>query len=88
MDHDDLKMLNCAGCGLEMLGETHAPLSRKLAIPAVYGHMRGRPYCVGCLTPRVFRPWLVPSGRGSAPDDCSPLQENAIRAMEDRDEAA
>lgn len=79
MTHDDLLLVNCAQCGLEMLGETHRHLAKSVEMPAVRGRILGRPYCGSCLV--VRRP---PSAAATFDADAaSPGQENAIRAMED-----
>ena len=77
MTGDDLLLVNCAQCGLEMLGETHRYLAKKRSLPAIAGRLNGRPFCCKCIA--VRKP---PNKAATRDDGPSPWQENAIRDME------
>lgn len=76
IDPDDVKMCNCAGCNIEIVGESMKDYARASYLPCVEGRILGRPYCRRCLN---FR--QPPPGRGTT-DGGSPWQENAVRDME------
>ena len=78
LTRDDLLVVNCAQCNVELVGERHKEYARQFNMLAVAGRAGGRPYCPGCF---LVRPKTV-GGRGT-PDGGSPYQENAIRHMED-----
>ena len=53
---DELKLVNCAACGLVLLGRSHewvrvrsSESRRKLLPPPVAGRVNDRPVCGGCL---------------------------------------
>lgn len=55
---EDVRLVNCAKCGAELLGESERAwyyrLSghhRKQLPPPVRGRVFGRPYCAACLDP-------------------------------------
>jgi hypothetical protein len=68
MTLDDVKMLNCADCGAELLGESMADLEgTRVSVshfrhgsvvlpPLVRGRIDGRPYCRACFRQRTRRP--------------------------------
>ncbi len=75
-------LVNCAECGMELVGERSAvsvprPWPSDLP-PAVRGRIMGRPYCSGCLTCRV-----PPARATTTEDDGGPWQQNAVREMEE-----
>ena len=84
MTTDDVRVANCAECGVEILHpddhrEVKAGGGRVFgeyaSLGRVAGHILGRPYCGVCLCRRP------PAGRGSGGDP-SPWQENAVRCLE------
>ncbi len=64
---DVVKVVNCAGCGAVLLGRSMVGLlrTRRAAVQALCriefgqplhvcaGHIRGRPYCDGCLDGQI-----------------------------------
>lgn len=81
VDPDDIKMVNCADCGCELLGESNKlivfPHEQLKELPGIVsGRILGRPYCKACLLTNRIR-----TGTSSLPDD-NPTQENAIRVLE------
>lgn len=65
MDKNDVKLCNCAGCEIELLGTQHIGMSdyereqfRLMELPTevVRGRVNDRPYCAGC--------YLVLTGEG------------------------
>lgn len=77
IDPLDLKACNCAQCGVELLSREHMAYAIEHRLQVVRGYALGRPYCALCLSDR---PVPNPPAR---PDDTSPAQDNAVRAMED-----
>lgn len=60
---DDLRLVNCACCGKELLGESmkgwlyRLPPGRQARYPQlVAGRMAGRPYCLLCIGLKRKRP--------------------------------
>jgi len=55
MTAEDIKLLNCASCRRELLGDSPGNVSHGLALlgtdapPIVAGRVDGRPYCSRCL---------------------------------------
>lgn len=53
---ETLRLVNCANCNRELLGESERWRSyRKDAAefpPPIGGHVKGRPYCFGCMEVR------------------------------------
>lgn len=90
---DSVLLVNCATCEDELLGESQYVWADKLTrwhrqkYPPLCARYKERPYCQGCL--QEFKDseedgTLVPhTGMPGIPDDMTPDQENAIRAMED-----
>lgn len=53
---DDVKLVNCAGCSKELLGESMAafyaglsPGQKDLCLEPIYRRIAGRPYCKECV---------------------------------------
>ncbi len=66
---DDLLLVDCCQCGVELVGETHKLLAGAFAMPAVRGRVNGRPYCGPCLrrvTAQAALRFLDDTGKGSA----------------------
>ena len=63
-DYQDVKLVNCAECRQEMLGESMADLVAQYGrdilpleargLPMIGGRMEERPYCQGCLVARFL----------------------------------
>lgn len=70
-----VKVCNCAECGQELRSFW---LNGQRIGTTVAGRIKGRPYCLLCLTVHPPPPGLV---RGAEEPD--PWQENAIRILED-----
>ena len=91
MTRDEVKLCNCAGCDIELLGESMTPAAlRGLSAEAiaglpdrVKGRIWGRPYCGECLATRRKRIGGGRClGRCGGPDE-NPWQQNAVRDLED-----
>jgi hypothetical protein len=61
MDCDDVKLVDCAGCGRELLGDSiqfteksRLPLRYRFT-PPVRGRFKGRPYCGMCRNNQLAR---------------------------------
>lgn len=84
MNLDDAKMVDCAGCGMEMLGESMRGRLVKYddgaVVPHVRGRILGRPYCWQCLDGR--RPPQRSATADSRDPGTGPWYENSVRAME------
>lgn len=82
-----LKFCNCAGCGLELLGESCLAWratqdeATQRQYPAVHDRVRGRPYCEWCCRKRHNSGRLV--RRVGLPAEPSPWVENAVRHLEE-----
>ena len=82
MNIADVKMCNCAGCGMELLAQQYRTRIHRLpeqlrSKTFCEGHIHDRPYCAACLTVREITP-----GRATMDDDGGPWQQNAVKAME------
>lgn len=81
MHRDDVKLVNCAQCGCELLGESmHGIVNpSECGRPFVGGRINGRPYCNDCLRVPTLRGWYS----GPQDEDWDPWQQNAVRQLED-----
>lgn len=90
MGRDDLRYVNCASCGKELLGtETPGNVFHAMRLfdptdlpERVAGRIHARPHCGACLRVATAGPTRG-HRRASGVRDESPGQESAIRRMED-----
>jgi len=69
-DYLDLKMMNCAGCGCELLAKGQTPASSlKNLPPLVCGHIAERPYCSCCLNANQPRKMIDRKEFGKRPNE-------------------
>lgn len=84
---DNIKMVNCADCGVELLGDSYRGKeldSALVGIEIVAGRINDRPYCSACLQ-------VSPSGvsgicgghPGPHDDDIGSYRTIAVRSLED-----
>ncbi len=98
-ERDDIKMVNCARCKEELLGESNKdwydnlPLEdrAKSRLPDMAGgRIADRPYCEACYEFVCYTQLDNPRPRGGRRcgqeiyEDFNPGNENAIRAWEDQ----
>lgn len=95
-EYDLIKMVNCASCYRELLGMCEAdwfyklPRSLRTMYPPMSCRHNDRPYCLDChaflTVEEGHNPETLLHGIQPLPEDTTPTQDNAIRAIEDHGE--
>lgn len=84
-DREDWKLVNCAECGVELLGDSMRDTDVYMLQDRphfIAARILGRPFCPVCMNTRK-----PPPGSSSGPlEDTSPWQQNALRNWEDGEE--
>lgn len=87
---DDVKMVNCAGCNDELLGESMRPAALKKLTGAptelprqVKGRILERPYCSLCLSPDRFNSTRTEAGKDRRVKEDNPSQQDSLKRWEE-----
>ena len=86
-DPDEVRMCNCASCGMELLGSVErewalslSPTERARFPQLVAGRIRERPYCMGC-----FRDNMLLAARVLCAEHGLPCQQWQVNILECQD---